>query len=100
MTLMIFIVCVSKLIRFKLSSHVAEAKIYCVLNWRMSPFVAINPNRTALIGRDIMFELKPRVLLDFDKRQTEIVTAQKPAPARKKAAPKQVTSRKQRSDKL
>jgi len=80
-------VCVGKLVRFKLSSHVAEAKIYCVLNWRQSPFVAINPNRTALIGRAILLELQPQVLLDFAKRQTEIVTAQQPKPARRKAAP-------------
>jgi len=81
-------VCVSKIVRFKLSSHVAEAKIYCVLNWRQSPFVAINPNRTALIGRDILLHLKPQVLLDFAKRQTQIVTSSKTKPARRKAAPK------------
>jgi len=64
------------------------ARIFCVSNWNLSPFVALNPNRTALIGRDILLELKPQVLLDFAKRQTEIVTAKKPAPARRKVAPK------------
>ena len=69
------------------------ARIFCVSNWNFSPFVALNPNRTALIGRDIMFELKPRVLLDFDKRQTEIVTAKKPAPTRKKTVSKKKNTR-------
>jgi len=34
-----------------------------------------------------LLELKPQVLLDFEKLQTEIVTAKKPKPARRKAAP-------------
>jgi len=82
---------IDKLLYVALPSH-ANAKraiakrISCVANWQESPFVAINPNRTALIGRDIMFELKPRVLLDFDKRQTEIVSAAKTKPPRRKAA--------------
>jgi len=84
---------VTKFLRFTLSAksdlpRAAEAKVYCVLDWHASPFVNINPNRTALIGRDMMLELKPRVLLDFDKRQTEIVTAKKTAPARKKTVSK------------
>ncbi|MDZ7362629.1 MAG: hypothetical protein ONB46_18175 [candidate division KSB1 bacterium] len=44
----------------------------CVANWRQSPFVAINPNRTALVGRDTMLQLQPAVLLDFANRQTEV----------------------------
>jgi len=35
-----------------------------------------------------LLELKPQVLLDFAKRQTEIVTATKIKPSRRKAAPK------------
>lgn len=65
-------------------SLVLETWIACVLDWRLSPFVALNPNRTALIGRDILLELKPNVRLDFDKRQTEILAAEKPRQARKK----------------
>jgi hypothetical protein len=53
----------------------------------MSPFVVINPDRTALIGRDILLQLKPQVLLDFAKRQTQIVTGSKTKLARRKAAP-------------
>jgi len=53
----------------------------------LSPFVDIHPNRTALIGRDILLELKPKVLLDFETRQTEIVTAKKPTPARPSKLP-------------
>ena len=43
-----------------------------VKNWNSSPFVAINPNRTALVGRDTMLQLQPVVLLDFANRQTEV----------------------------
>ncbi|MGH7454987.1 MAG: hypothetical protein ACRENG_26760 [bacterium] len=82
---------VAKFLRFRLSSkddetRVLETKICCVLDWHTSPFVKINPNRIALIGRDIMLELKPRVLLDFEKRQTEIGASVKPEPIRKKSA--------------
>ena len=52
-----------------------EAWICCVPQWHTSPFVAINPNRIALVGRDLMLKLKPKIALDFDKRQTEIVSA-------------------------
>jgi len=62
--------------------------ISCVPNWNFSPFVALNPNRTALIGRDILLELKPQVLLDFAKRQTEIVTAMKTRRTHKKSGQK------------
>jgi hypothetical protein len=69
-----------KFLRFKLSSKkdgagVLQAKIYCVLEWLTSPFVKINPDRVALIGRDLLLALKPQVLLDFEKRQTEIWVA-------------------------
>ncbi|MGH7456187.1 MAG: hypothetical protein ACRENG_32835, partial [bacterium] len=60
------------------------ARIFCVSNWRLSPFVALNPNRTALIGRDIMLELKPNVRLDFDKRRTEILPVEQPRRTRQK----------------
>jgi len=43
-----------------------------VKNWRNSPFVVVNPNRTALVGRGTMLQLQPRVLLDFAVRQTEV----------------------------
>jgi len=52
-----------------------DGKIHCVLNWHLSPFIKINPNRVALIGRDLMLALKPRVLLDFEQRQTEILSS-------------------------
>jgi hypothetical protein len=81
---------VAKFLRFRLSSkedetRVLETKICCVLDWHTSPFVKINPNRVALIGRDIMLELKPRVLLDFEKCQTEIGASIKSEPTRKKS---------------
>jgi hypothetical protein len=43
-----------------------------VKNWNNSPFIAINPNRTALVGRDTMLQLKPKISLDFAARQTEV----------------------------
>jgi hypothetical protein len=80
---------VTKSLRCKLpaqsrQSNAVEIKIHCVFDWRFSPFVAINPNRVALIGRDIMLELKPQVLLDFDKQRTEVLASGKSGPARKK----------------
>jgi hypothetical protein len=50
----------------------------CVENWRHSPFVAINPNRTALVGRGTMLKLQPMVGLDFANRQTEVEYRQIP----------------------
>jgi hypothetical protein len=85
--------CVAKFLHVELSSksgvtYAFEAAINCVLDWHISPFIKINPNRHALIGRDIMLELKPKVLPDFEKRQTEIVTAMKTSRTRKKVGQK------------
>jgi len=79
--------CVAKPLFFKLCSktrkvYAFETMIYCVTDWPLSPFVKINPTRVALIGRDLLLALKPRVLLDFAQRQTEILSS---APIRKKA---------------
>jgi hypothetical protein len=81
---------IDKFVRIELPSRsgkplALDTWIACVLDWRLSPFVALNPNRTALIGRDIMLELKPNLRLDFDKRQTEILPAEKPRRARPKS---------------
>lgn len=46
--------------------------IICVENWRRSPFVTINPRRTFLLGRRLLLNLRPRVTLDFDARQSEV----------------------------
>jgi hypothetical protein len=80
---------VAKWLQVELPSNSDEtrnliARVFCVSNWRLSPFVDVNPNRTALIGRDIMLELKPNLRLDFEKRQTEISPAEKPRQARRK----------------
>ncbi len=37
-----------------------------------SPFTSINPNRTFLLGRSVLFNLRPRLILDFDARFTEV----------------------------
>ncbi len=57
-----------------------QERVYgiCVENWRNSPFVAINPNRTALVGRGMMLKLQPMVGLDFANRQTEVEYRQIP----------------------
>jgi hypothetical protein len=44
----------------------------CIENWQSSPFVAINPQRIALVGREAFLKLQPIVHLDFAARQTEI----------------------------
>lgn len=44
----------------------------CVADWKNSPFVAINPRRTFLLGRKLLLHLRPRVTLDFDARPSEV----------------------------
>ena len=46
--------------------------INCVLDWQQSPFIQVNPNRTALIGRKVLLELKPKVALDFSRQVTMV----------------------------
>jgi len=88
---------IAKWLQVELPSNSGEtrnliARVFCVSNWRSSPFVTVNPNRIALIGRDILLELKPNLRLDFEERQTEILAAAKPRQARKK-----ITGRKERA---
>jgi hypothetical protein len=69
--------CVSRLINVEvklLSGEVLRRTlpIQCVEKWNKSPFVRINPRRTALAGRDIFLELQPSVTLDFANRHTTI----------------------------
>jgi hypothetical protein len=45
---------------------------FCIKNWHSGPFVAINPTRTALVGRSLFFKLASIVHLNFAARQTEI----------------------------
>jgi len=54
-----------------------QERVYaiCVENWHRSPFVAINSNRAALVGRGTMLQLQPRVVLDFASHQTEVAFA-------------------------
>jgi len=49
-----------------------RANVICVKDWRNSPFIAINPARTFLLGREVLLELRPRLVLDFDARCTEV----------------------------
>jgi hypothetical protein len=49
-----------------------ESVAFCIKHWHASPFVAINPNRAALVGRRLFHKLAPIVHLDFAARQTEI----------------------------
>lgn len=46
--------------------------VICVDDWQRSPFVNINPHRTFLLGRKLLLNLRPRVTLDFDARQSEV----------------------------
>ena len=46
--------------------------VICVRNWQQSPFVAINENRTALVGRSLCLSLKPKVILDFEQKTTTL----------------------------
>jgi len=75
-------------------TYTVDTWVHCVPRWYSTPFVAINPNRVALIGRDILLKLGPKVSLDFKQHQTEILpsvtTAQtrKSKNGRKKRAPR------------
>jgi hypothetical protein len=69
--------CVSRLVNIEvklLSGEVLRQTlpIHCVEKWSKSPFVRINPRRTALAGRDIFLELQPSITLDFANRRTTI----------------------------
>ncbi len=50
----------------------SRTAILCVEDWQNSPFVAVNPARTILLGRRILLELQPRLTLDFAARRTEV----------------------------
>jgi extradiol dioxygenase family protein len=52
-----------------------EMTIACAADWQNSPFVKVNPDRIALVGRDLFLALEPCVLLDFKKHRTEILTS-------------------------
>ncbi len=67
----------AKLLRFSPQNQNGKLKeavttTFCITDWRKSPFVAINPNRIALVGRRLFHKLAPVVHLDFASRQTEI----------------------------
>lgn len=49
-----------------------QTTIICVDDWRHNPFTTINPNRTFLLGRSVLFNLRPRLILDFDARRSEV----------------------------
>jgi hypothetical protein len=49
-----------------------QLNIACVVAWGKSPFVKINPKRTALVGREVFLLLKPRILLDFDRQESKL----------------------------
>lgn len=59
--------------------HECQTTVVCVDNWANSPFVAINPARTLLVGRRILLKLRPRLILDFDVHWTEIVFKETPS---------------------
>jgi hypothetical protein len=46
--------------------------ILCVRNWQQSPFVAVNPNRTALIGRSLCLAMQVKITLDFAQQVTSV----------------------------
>ncbi|MEW6606095.1 MAG: hypothetical protein AB1414_01405 [bacterium] len=46
--------------------------VFCICNWNEGPFVSINPNRSALVGRKIFLKIGASVILHFTNRKTEI----------------------------
>lgn len=53
-------------------SRRCKTTVICVENWQSSPFTAINPTRTFLLGRSVLLELRPRVVLDFEAHSTQV----------------------------
>jgi hypothetical protein len=49
-----------------------EKNVICILNWMNSPFVQINPNRSVLLGRGPLLDLRPKVELDFGSHATTV----------------------------
>jgi hypothetical protein len=54
------------------SERIARLRVLCVFNWQQSPFVAVNPNRVVLVGRDICLRLQPKITLDFANLTTSL----------------------------
>jgi len=50
----------------------ASQTILCVRNWQQSPFVAVNPNRTALVGRSLCLATQVKITLDFAQQVTSV----------------------------
>jgi hypothetical protein len=46
--------------------------VLCVRNWQQSPFVAVNPNRTALVGRSLCLATQVKITLDFAQHVTSV----------------------------
>jgi CheY-like chemotaxis protein len=47
-----------------------QLPVYVIQDWRTSPFVKVNPQRQMLAGRDILNNLRLRVILDSVQRKT------------------------------
>jgi hypothetical protein len=50
----------------------AEMTVIAVRNWAGGPFVRVNANRRALVGRNLLMALGLRVLLLADSRETDV----------------------------
>jgi hypothetical protein len=50
----------------------ASQTILCVRNWQQSSFVAVNPNRTALVGRSLCLATQVKITLDFAQQVTSV----------------------------
>jgi hypothetical protein len=53
-------------------NNVENFTVYCIQNWGRSPFIKINPNRTALVGRRLFIKIKPSIVLNFSTQKTEV----------------------------
>ncbi|MCX7969556.1 MAG: hypothetical protein N3B10_13870 [Armatimonadetes bacterium] len=54
------------------SERTPKVRVLCVLNWGQSPFVTVNPSRTALVGRDICLRLQPKITLNFETKTSSV----------------------------
>ncbi|MFH1108066.1 MAG: hypothetical protein V1790_02560 [Planctomycetota bacterium] len=51
----------------------SPVNVRCVLKWDESPWVKINPDRSALMGRRLFHMLQPAVILRFATQTTDII---------------------------
>jgi hypothetical protein len=59
-------------VRLENSSPFGEYAVLCVVDWQMSTMVQVNPQREALVGRDLPTRIGAKIELDFGTQTTTV----------------------------